>query len=725
MSVEERAALLESVGEECINSSEVVPLLTKKPDSFRLYDGFEPSGRMHIAQGVFKAHNVNKCTAAGGTFVFWVADWFALMNDKMGGDLDKIKDVGLYLVEVWKAAGMRMDNVEFRWASDDITRHAATYWPLVLDVARRFTLARIKKCCQIMGRLENSLTAAQILYPLMQCTDIFFLKADVCQLGVDQRKVNMLARDYCDAAGLKHKPIILSHHMLYGLKAGQAKMSKSDPDSAIFMEDSAEDVKRKIAQAYCPRMVESDVKKLHDASGFASSSNQYGWEELLNPCLDYVKHVAFAAQGSTFVAGGKTFENADQVGKAFVDGSLSESDLKEGLADAINVLLDPVRRHFSRGDPAALLERVRSYKKSDSPVVKEKEELEETKRAALRRALGKSAEWHPDFARANELELGQNVAVVMLPAPSPVPPSLGDLLTVALRIETAHKSGADSVLLYSSDWSDIALDCFGGDSKACAASSKLAASAIVGLYRKCLGGKAEVKLLRQSDLILERPSDYWIDVIHAGRRLSLAEVQAAVGQDDSTENRAGPVVAALLTVADLRSSCSKTVVVAPSQAECALLKGVEVETAQPFSSRLQPLPEKDIPDTDENRDFFLLDAADATKRKIKRAFCEPKNVDFNPPLDMADFLLTKGIVETIVVRRKPENGGDYTYSDMERLKRDFVDESLHPGDLKPAIVDALNATLIKVMVESVSQCHQSKSALATLKAFAKKKKGKK
>ena len=29
----------------------------------------------------------------------------------------------------------------------------------------------------------------QVLYPLMQCTDVFFLKADVCQLGVDQRKV--------------------------------------------------------------------------------------------------------------------------------------------------------------------------------------------------------------------------------------------------------------------------------------------------------------------------------------------------------------------------------------------------------------------------------------------------------------------------------------------------------------------------------------------------------
>ena len=40
--------------------------------------------------------------------------------------------------------------------------------------------------------------------------------------------------------------------MLMGLKQGQAKMSKSDADSAIFMEDSAEDVERKIRNAYCP-----------------------------------------------------------------------------------------------------------------------------------------------------------------------------------------------------------------------------------------------------------------------------------------------------------------------------------------------------------------------------------------------------------------------------------------------------------------------------------------
>ncbi len=79
-------------------------------------------------------------------------------------------------------------------ASKEINTHADMYWLILLDVVRRLNVTRIKKCCQIMGRKEGSLIAAQVLYPLMQCTDIFFLKVDIYQLGVDQSKVNMLAR---------------------------------------------------------------------------------------------------------------------------------------------------------------------------------------------------------------------------------------------------------------------------------------------------------------------------------------------------------------------------------------------------------------------------------------------------------------------------------------------------------------------------------------------------
>lgn len=732
LSLEERCNLLTSVGEECVNESEVMPLLQKKGDTFRLYDGFEPSGRMHIAQGVFKAENVNKCTRCGGTFVFWVADWFALMNDKMGGDLAKIKDVGRYLVEVWKAAGMRMDRVVFVWASDEITEHAALYWPQMLDVARRFTLARIKKCCQIMGRLENSLTAAQILYPLMQCTDIFFLRADVCQLGVDQRKVNMLARDYCDAAGLKHKPIILSHHMLYGLKAGQAKMSKSDADSAIFMEDSEADVERKIAAAYCPRVKDDDVAAAHMASDFGCGNegvNKSSWEKLLNPCLDYVKHIVFASPDAVFYAGGRRFGSADDVGMAFVSGELSEADLKKGLAAAINGLLEPVREHFGKDQAAAaLLERVKAYKRdstaSSSPGRSANDDTG-LLNDALKRALEKSAAWHKDFADANTAIAVGDKKICVVFAPPPAPDfTLGDALTLATCFERAAIEGY-APLLVVADWSALALGCFAGDAKASAAALRLVASAAANLYGLLRPVGPRAALLRQSDAILERPSDYWIDVINAGRAFPLCDVQHAVGQTelDSAENKTGPIIAALLRVADVRAACADLVVEAaePSPSNLAATRlNVHVVTLCKVSTRLQPPAPDDVPDDDVDRDFFLYDALDATKRKIKRAFCEPGNLGFNPPLAIVEFLLRRHIIDAIRIKRKAENGGNADYADIAQLRRDFETQALHPGDLKPAVVELLNATLVKTLVDSVNRAHNAKPALAALKAFNKK-----
>lgn len=84
-------------------------------------------------------------------------------------------------------------------------------------------------------------------------------QADICQLGMDQRKVNMLAREYCETLKPKRfKPVILSHKMMPGLLEGQEKMSKSDPNSAIFMEDTEQEVNTKIKRAYCPPKVGDD-----------------------------------------------------------------------------------------------------------------------------------------------------------------------------------------------------------------------------------------------------------------------------------------------------------------------------------------------------------------------------------------------------------------------------------------------------------------------------------
>ncbi|XP_057796294.1 tyrosine--tRNA ligase 1, cytoplasmic-like isoform X3 [Salvia miltiorrhiza] len=271
------------------------------------------------------------------------------MNKKMGGDLNKIQVTGKYMIEIWKALGMNTegDQVQFLWSSDEINSRGHEYWPLVEDIAIKNTLSRIVRCGQIMGRSEqDELSAAQIFYPCMQCADIFFLKADICQMGMDQRKVNMLAREYCDAIKRKNKPIILSHHMLPGLLEGQEKISKSDPSSSIFMEDEEADVKLKIKKAFCPPKV---VEK--------------------NPCLEYIKYIVipwfneFTVERKPENGGDKTFKSFEDLVVDYESGELHSGDLKPALAKAVNQLLQPVRDHFNN-DPKAkeLLKRVKSYK---------------------------------------------------------------------------------------------------------------------------------------------------------------------------------------------------------------------------------------------------------------------------------------------------------------------------------------------------------------------------
>lgn len=315
--------LIDHYGSECISEDEITTLL-EKCESPVAYDGFEPSGRMHIAQGLMKKHFVNALTDCGFTYLFWIADWFAVLNLKLGGDLEKIQMVGRYMIEVWRALGMNMDRVRFLWASEEFSQHHTVYWARVLDISTKNTLKRIQRCGQIMGRSDSGLQASQIFYPCMQAADVFFLGVDVCQLGLDQRKVNMLAREYADASGLP-KPAVLSHPMCPGLKRGQPKMSKSIPDTAIFMEDTPEEVKRKIDSAFCPPEVND------------------------NPILSYFKLIVSDEVGEIRV-GDATFKTYGELERAYLSICVHPRDLKDSLIGYINLFLEPVRQHFESSE---------------------------------------------------------------------------------------------------------------------------------------------------------------------------------------------------------------------------------------------------------------------------------------------------------------------------------------------------------------------------------------
>lgn len=363
MTTEERMKLIREVGEEIIMEDEL-PKLLESGEQLYCYDGFEPSGQIHIAQGLVRAINVNKMTKAGIKFRMWVADWHALANNKLGGDLEKIKTTGKYFIEVWKASGMDLSNVEFLWASDMVKN--PEYWKLVVQIGKSNLLRRFIRTAEMMGREESldNLTGANIIYSCMQVADIFMLKAKITQLGMDQRKLNMLAREIGPQLGF-WKPIVVSHHMLMGLgqppgvrnglkpfptedkmkRVIAIKMSKSHPDTAIFMTDTTEDIKRKITKAWCP---EGETKE--------------------NPVLEYCKHILFEKFERIIVErpdkfGGPVILNSyENLERLFGEKKIHPMDLKQTVVVLLDQLLDPVRKHFQENDYAKdLLHKVKSY----------------------------------------------------------------------------------------------------------------------------------------------------------------------------------------------------------------------------------------------------------------------------------------------------------------------------------------------------------------------------
>ncbi|OIO42016.1 tyrosine--tRNA ligase [Candidatus Pacearchaeota archaeon CG1_02_31_27] len=354
MDIAAKLGLIKQVGEEILTDDELKTLLETKEHPIA-YDGFEPSGNIHIAQGIMRAININKMLKAGIKFKMYVADWHGWANNKLNGDLKKIQTCGDYLIEVWKTCGMDVDKVVFIRASDVV--NSMEYWKKVMQVARNTTVKRITRCGQIMGRSDSEVQqASQILYPCMQCADIFELKADITQLGMDQRKVNVLAREIGPSIGF-WKPIVVSHHMLMGLekpvsnkisaeRSIDIKMSKSKPDTAIFMTDSEEEIKRKINKAYCPEKIIDE-----------------------NPLMEYARYIIFEKFNSIKIERQKKFggdlelNSYEELAEAFEKGDLHPMDLKSTIADCINKLVEPVRKHFEKDKKAKeLLEKVKSFK---------------------------------------------------------------------------------------------------------------------------------------------------------------------------------------------------------------------------------------------------------------------------------------------------------------------------------------------------------------------------
>src|SRR5881397_3316868 len=317
---------------------------------------------MHVGQGLVCGDKIQDLIRAGFEFTIFLADYHSMINNKYGGDLQKIRTTGEYFQHCFTALGVPREKVEYVWASD--LADSKEYWERVLRVARTVSTQRVLRAIPIMGRDMQSkdTDAATIFYPCMQAADIFEMKLDVACAGIDQRKAHILAREVGEKLDWG-KPVSLHTPMLVGLagvrqtpqdsfdedpKLNQviaAKMSKSKPENNILIHDEPEVIAKKIQQAFCPpKVVEG------------------------NPILEYYRILVFENREPLTLkrdpkyGGDIEVTSYDQLQNEYASGRIHPQDLKTNMSRILSEKLEPVREYFKKNPQP--LEEVRRLEKN-------------------------------------------------------------------------------------------------------------------------------------------------------------------------------------------------------------------------------------------------------------------------------------------------------------------------------------------------------------------------
>jgi len=94
-----------------------------------------------------------------------------------------------------------------------------------------------------------------------------------------------------------------------------------------------------------------------------------------------------------------------------------------------------------------------------------------------------------------------------------------------------------------------------------------------------------------------------------------------------------------------------------------------------------------------NSAVFVNDTPSEIKNKIKSAFCPEGNVNVNPILDWAKFVIFRESNENLLVERKPKFGGNIEFNSYEELEKAFLSKDLHPLDLKLGVANKVTDIL--------------------------------
>lgn len=277
----------------------------KKPEDIVAYCGYETSGPVHLGHLV-TIMKLKQLLDAGIRVKVLFADYHTFLNRK--GDWDWIHDQAKAWETTFRSAGL---DAEFVLGST--FQRSAEYFDDVLTLSLRTSMKRGIRSMEMVARDFEHAKVSQVIYPLMQTTDIKWLDVDIAVGGMEQRKIHALAREIIK--DVSDEPFVAVHTPLITSLLGEGKMSSSIPDSNVSFNDPEDDIRRKIAKAHCPAGVLEG-----------------------NPIIEIARLIVFPYAHELSIdrpekfGGPLVYENADSLEAAFVSADLHPKDLKNAVA---------------------------------------------------------------------------------------------------------------------------------------------------------------------------------------------------------------------------------------------------------------------------------------------------------------------------------------------------------------------------------------------------------
>ena len=110
---------------------------------------------------------------------------------------------------------------------------------------------------------------------------------------------------------------------------------------------------------------------------------------------------------------------------------------------------------------------------------------------------------------------------------------------------------------------------------------------------------------------------------------------------------------------------------------------------------------KKMSSSDERTKIDLIDDEESIKKKVNSADCVAGNPDNGVMAFLKYVIMTikQDRKEKFVVKREKKFGGDVSYNNYEEVEKDFIEEKLHPMDLKIAVAKEIFEILKPIQKE--------------------------